>query len=165
MSAALDVHATIWRIAEETNTLAQELASPDAELLAVCAAILDLRKLHKEMMKLPGRTFDPVENEMRIAARARIEHQVQPLMTRAGRLPATTPAGLYAKAAVLLSSHGTAPRLAMSLARSITEDQNLRRILWAAPAPEAATEPVPGLCDTPPEPPPWKRQNRRKGEA
>jgi hypothetical protein len=173
MSAAMDVHATIWRIAEETNTLAKELDSPDAELLAVCAAILDLRKLHKEMGPVRG---DAVENEVRIAGRARIETHVRPLMIRAGKLPIITPAGLYAKASVLLSSYGAAPRLAQAIAASILEQPALRRVLWPAPAPEAATEPVPGLDgprparpeaanDPAPEPPPWKRQKRRKGGA
>ncbi|MDE2582763.1 MAG: hypothetical protein KGL52_14105 [Rhodospirillales bacterium] len=106
--------------------------------------------------------------------RARIETHVRPLMIRAGKLPITTPAGLYAKAAVLLSGYGAAPRLAQAIAASILEQPALRRILWPAEAPEAAIEPVPGLDSPPappeaandpaPEPPPWKRR-RPKGGA
>jgi hypothetical protein len=53
-------------------------------------------------------------------------------MARVGKIAANTAAGVYVKAMVLRASYGTAPQLALSIARDLVNCPGLRSALWPA---------------------------------
>ena len=72
---------------------------------------------------------------------ARTDHisKAKPLLRRIAKLPATTGAGIYAKALVVRSSITGAPVLAKSLAADLIACRELRATLWPATAAETQT--------------------------
>jgi hypothetical protein len=56
------------------------------------------------------------------------------MLTRLGRMRASTAAGIYAKAAIVATRRGymTAPRFVLSLAEDLVKNPTLRQSLWPA---------------------------------
>ncbi len=63
---------------------------------------------------------------------AKTRREMRAMLRRAGKLRAHTPAGLYAKAQLVLNSHTGAAILAKSLAADMIEMPGLRQRLWPA---------------------------------
>lgn len=109
---------------------------PDAELLELCATVLDLTAEANSIDREARRSKDPnitnpkFKEEMNKRDVKRDEARSP--MARLSKHPARTAAGIYAKAFVLRTRHGTAPRLAMTLAEDLVMCPGLRALLWPA---------------------------------
>ncbi len=121
---------------------------PDAKLLDLCA---EAAAAHKEQQAAgkawEGKPFfwphDPAraEYDAKCEAEKRAERNYASLLREAGKLPAATAQGIYAKALAVRASKTGAATLAHSLAEDLIANPALRMALWAAD-PEAAPVPA-----------------------
>ena len=122
--------------AAKTGTAGEAPEHPDAELLALCAASLDLNAKAGAIDRIARSTMDAnIHNPAFMAEMSKkdsVLNQRRSAMMRLGKIPAKTAAGVYAKALVLKDSNGTAPRLALSLAQDLETCPGLRSSLWPA---------------------------------
>jgi hypothetical protein len=102
-----------------------------------------------------------VENRLREVLRGAVgvvDERAKQLTRQAAKLRATTPAGIFAKALVVRSSHTGAAVLAMSLADELIACPGLRQSLWPAEtagcsaASRASTIPLTETCCHPATP-------------
>jgi hypothetical protein len=62
-----------------------------------------------------------------------LNRQATPLLRAIAKIPALTPAGIYAKALIVKGSKGGAAGLAKTLAEDLIACRELRESLWPAP--------------------------------
>jgi hypothetical protein len=143
MSESLDAAVAQLRkvaaIAARTGNAPASPPHPDADLLQLCATILDMRAeydaIDREARKMPGPYRGNPNFDAELDKRDRVKRACMAPMARVGKVAATTAAGVYAKAMVLRASHG-APQLALSIAEDLVSCPGLRSALW--PVGEAA---------------------------
>lgn len=141
-----DFASTIARlkaIADKSTdaALTEGEVSPDHILLDYCADALHLLK-RGEDVRNQRHALDRQNwtDELRAADRALFdewqdfERQAKRLMFKAKKLPAQTPAGIYAKAMLVRLSVTGAAQMAMSLAEDMVNCKALRAVLWAPEA-------------------------------
>jgi len=112
----------------------------DRHLLDLCSdalhALKHAEKIHKEWRSLWD-SDRPLKDETRARCEAlhaeqnSLENQAKQIMYRAKKMPAKTPAGIYAKAMLVRASVTGAAHLAMSLAEDMVNCKELRAVLWA----------------------------------
>jgi hypothetical protein len=112
--------------------------NPDWELLDLCGDALHFAKAHEKAWE-EWSSFCPSnesEREVRHAQydemKAARKSDVISRVRRAGKMRATTPAGIYAKAMLVRFGTETAAVLAMSLAEDLLDCEALRLTLWPA---------------------------------
>ncbi len=111
----------------------------DWRLLDLCADAAHQRQVADAALAAwracPGRPREPAFLAAREAERTAKAKLLQ-LLRAIGKMPATTPAGLYAKALAVQSSATGASILARSLAQDFLDCRELRASLWPAEAAE-----------------------------
>ena len=119
---------------------------PDAALLDLCSEALhwhrqaaDAKSAHHAYKEaVAGQAWTDADrassHELYLAWDA-LEHKVTLLLSRARKLRATTPAGIYAKALIVSVSRSGAPLLSMSLAQDLIASPAIRASLWPAETP------------------------------
>ena len=146
-ATVIDFPRTIDRLREIATLSAQALitegpVNPDRDLLDACADALARARRTEDLLRRAiemgdaanGRPFTPEARRryddlykeydaVRIAAK--------PGLVAIGKMPARTPAGIYAKALVVKQSVTGAPHLAKSLAEDLVNNDVLRRLLWS----------------------------------
>lgn len=136
---AMDRLKAIVALPPDKPPIPDAATHPDADLLRVCGGILDLRAeedaLLRDLSDVPGRPDAGLPAN--IAERERVAKALRPLMAKISGIPATTPAGIYAKAAVVKHCKD-APKLAQSLAAELMANAGLRRLLWPGGAGDVA---------------------------
>ncbi len=134
--AAVDRIRKIAAEAAHSGAVSEAPRHPDAELLALCAKVIDLRAeeraLARETRNIKSLYITNPKFAAEIEKRGIVEAARRSPMMLIPKIPAKTAAGIYAKATVLRLSHGTAPRLAQSLAEDLTTCPGLRKVLWPA---------------------------------
>ena len=117
---------------KETEIPAQP--HPDAELLELCAQVLDLHAQHdaiwREARELPRPWMDDQTYRQEMAKRKDCAKIWKPALGRIGRIPSKTGAGIYAKAMVIRDGSGTAPALVLSLVEDLVACPGLRAAIW-----------------------------------
>lgn len=122
-------------------------AHPDAALLDLCAEIAHQRKVAEatdrayiaNLRPLYLRSAaDQADHDARRQEMDKASRSFAHLLRRASKLPATTAAGIFAKAIAVRSSHTGATVLAKSLAEDLIACPGLRTSLWPAGEPETA---------------------------
>ena len=139
-TALLDAMTTLRQLANRATESAadpQAVSHPDLELLNACDNLLMLLRLQTEALA----AFREGDGDMRPGSLKR--HQYDEYMaagrrTRGplravGKLRATTPAGIFAKALVIDRGTDHAAEFAKSLARDLLASPELRAALWPAP--------------------------------
>jgi hypothetical protein len=109
--------------------------NPDWELLDLCADALHYAKARERAWDVRRNTPhdwsatgpDPMAEEIK-----RIGREVTNRLRRVGKIRATTPAGIYAKAMLVRFGTETAAVLAISLAEDLLDCEALRLTLWPA---------------------------------
>jgi hypothetical protein len=107
--------------------------APDHALLLLCDHCVMAKRQHDQIEEAwRAMPFDNAERarvyeEWRGAARV-----VKGLLLKARKFSATTPAGLFAKAAVVSRTGSGAALIAVSLADDILASPELRKVLWPA---------------------------------
>ncbi|MGH7104422.1 MAG: hypothetical protein ACREFJ_18740 [Acetobacteraceae bacterium] len=119
----------------KAGSIAEPEPHPDAELLALCTQVLDLTAEHASILREARTTPDPFVSNPAYLAEARcwemaIERRRKPL-TLIGKIPATTGAGLYAKAMAFRSVHSGGGIVA-SIIDDLIACPGLRASLWPA---------------------------------
>jgi hypothetical protein len=158
--SAFDTIRRLGEIAAEAADhaiLADGPVTPDADLLVLCAEALHLL-LHAKMTIAEARETNRAEGELarsrnrwwepwpemgsrRLFSDYDAQHKATtPILSRIRKLPAKTPAGIYAKALVVKASRTGAPILAMSLAEDLIACRELRESLWPAEDEAKATD-------------------------
>jgi hypothetical protein len=123
------------RQAVKGGAIAQSASHPDAELLELCAKVLDLRAecaaIDREARKMPIPFMNNPAFEAEIKKRDEVHNSLRTPLARLCKFRAKTAAGIYAKAHVLrVSVH--APKLALSVAEDLINCPGLRASLWPA---------------------------------
>jgi hypothetical protein len=123
--------------AAKGGAIAESAPHPDAELLELCAKVLDLRAEYSAIDREARKMSDPpfMGNPAFAAEmqkRDEVKDSCRAPMARLCKFQAKTAAGIYAKAHVLRVSHGGAPRLALSVAEDLINCPGLRASLWPA---------------------------------
>jgi hypothetical protein len=121
---------------------------PDAQLLELCAEIAAAREMQKQAegawggkpFPYPGEADRPAYDAHLRAVKV-ADRNYTYLLRAAGKLRATTGAGIYAKALAIRASKTGAAVLAISLAEDLIGNPALRAALWAA-APEPTPAPT-----------------------
>jgi hypothetical protein len=122
---------------------------PDAALLALCAHYLDLsaeaEAISREARKRPSPYRGTPEFDAALAQRDEQRAAAKLVLGRLGKTAATTAAGVYAKATIVVTQNGymTAPRFMLSLAADLVNAPGLRAVLWPAEV-ETEQPPSPG---------------------
>ncbi len=122
---------------------------PDTGLLDLCASYLDLcaeaRAIDREARKQTAPYRGNPQFEAAMAQRDEKEAAAKLVLNRLGKTPATTAAGVYAKATIVVTRKGymTAPRFMLSLAADLVNAPGLRAVLWPAEV-ETEQPPSPG---------------------
>lgn len=134
--------------AARTSHVDAAAAHPDAELLGLCANVFDrhaaIEAVWREWREVVAERRNGAHPAaLALVARVReLTNASRTPMTRIGKLPATTAAGVHAKALVLRRSRGNAPKLAASLADDVLALRGLRAgDVMEAPAAAAAKGP------------------------
>jgi hypothetical protein len=126
----------VAREAARGGPMAQPAPHPDAELVELCARVLDLRAEADAFSREARKMHNPIMGnpafEAELKKRNACDNACRSPMARISKFEAKTPVGIYAKAHVLRTSHGHAPSLALSLAYDLTTCPGLRAILWPA---------------------------------
>jgi len=110
--------------------------NPDYALLDLCAEGLHLAKEHRRINEtrladLERRRADKLyDNNVLFEAELRTERQLRSAYLKASKLPARTPAGLFAKASLCRASKTGAAVLAMSLADDFLACDEIRLAIW-----------------------------------
>ena len=113
---------------------------PDAELLCACATYLELcadaAAIFREARNLPVPFVGNPQFDIELARKNEKNAEAKRLLTRLGRMHATTAAGVYAKATIVVTQRGymAAPRFILSLATDLVNNPKLRASLWPAEA-------------------------------
>lgn len=117
----------------------QEIAHPDHELLGLCDQIVMLRRREEEAWDLYRTAVfrSSVENTASAIIKT-VRQDLRKPMLRAGKLRATTAAGIYAKAVAVRRSGDSAAVLGKSLAEDLLACPELRLVLWPSMAVAAA---------------------------
>jgi len=122
--------------AVKVGAIAEGAPHPDAELLELCAKVLDLRAEHdaidREARKMPDAFVDNPAFKAEMDKRDNVTNSWRTPLARISKFPAKTAVGIYAKAHVLRIGRGDAPRLALSLAEDLVRCPGLRASLWPA---------------------------------
>jgi hypothetical protein len=121
--------------------LADGPVSPDAELLDLCSKALYLlsrAEKAKAEAHLQKGGYEQYTDKMRaeddrsMGDYWSLNRQATPLMRAIAKIPAMTPAGIYAKALIVKGSKGGAAGLAKTLAEDLVACRELRETLWSA---------------------------------
>ena len=109
----------------------------DWELLDLCADALHFAKAADRASEhwrgtLPGGARGGLAEKEAYDAKRLAQSELTKRVRRAGKMKATTPAGIYAKAMLVRYGTETAAILAMSLAEDLVECEALRLTLWPA---------------------------------
>lgn len=118
-----------------TGQVAEAAPHPDAELLTLCATVLDLSAKADAIDREARRLYYPADYpkfKAEIAKREGAKGERRSPMMRICKFSAKTAAGVYAKALVLRDCGGTAPALALSIADDLANCPGLRSSLWPA---------------------------------
>lgn len=123
-------HSTIIR-EMLARPLPEDAPHPDAALIGLCADIMDLDAEEDQIRKayVAAHCREEVRDAY-MAARKVIKNRRCSATARAGKLTATTAAGIYSKALVVKKSNGFAARLALTLADELLSNAELRLALW-----------------------------------
>ncbi len=122
---------------------------PDAALLDLCASYLDLsaeaEAISREARKQPSPYMDNPQFAAAMAQRDAKRAAAKLVLGRLGKTAASTAAGVYAKATIIVTQNGymTAPRFMLSLAADLVNAPGLRAVLWPAEV-ETEQPPSPG---------------------
>ncbi len=122
---------------------------PDAGLLDLCASYLDLGAaadaIDREARKQRGPHMDNPQFAAAMGQRDAKRAAAKLILCRLGKTPATTAAGVYAKATIVVTRRGylTAPGFMLSLAADLVNAPGLRAVLWPAQV-ETEQPPSPG---------------------
>lgn len=146
-----DFSATMTRMRElaaqsgDALLLANGPVQPDAALLDLCAEALHLHRAaaaaetafceHRDSTFARCRQWtdaECAESDALAAEWSRAEKRMAPVLNRAKKIQATTPAGIYAKAQVVALSKTGALKLAMSLAADLLASPAIRAAIWPA---------------------------------
>ncbi len=132
------VIARLRQIAAEAGDhllLADGPSNPDRKLLDLCAEIIEQRKTADAVLQrwkdAHGDGYHPL-----YAVLHKETGRLRSLLREAGKLHATTGAGIYAKALAVRHSKSAAPLLCFTLAEDLIANPALRALLWG-------TEPEP----------------------
>lgn len=104
---------------------------PDAELLDACARAFEYDRAIERIRETMARCSDREYARQRRLLDAMHGHQ-RVVAGEIRKTPATTPAGLYAKALFLERTQAPSSRLSKSFAREFRECPGLRALLWPA---------------------------------
>jgi len=125
--------------AAEAGTVAEAAPHPDAELLLACGQVLMRTRLLQQLWRdayadaaTTSRPLTPAEIEAWADMDCLHREQARLASRRAGKLPAATGAGIYAKALCVAYSATSTSGLAKSLAQDLMRNAALRRCLWPA---------------------------------
>ena len=111
---------------------------PDAELLQYRAAYLDLcaeiDAIYREARKLPVPYVGNPDYDAALARRDEKKTAAKRVLGRLGKMHASTAAGIFAKATIVVTAGGcmTAPKFILSLATDLVSNPTLRASLWPA---------------------------------
>jgi hypothetical protein len=142
-AATIDRLKAIANRSADALLLADGPPHPDWKLLDLAAEVLSLTRAakleaaeyHQLSHSHPGRPVTAIERQrlkVLMEQWQSTEKKIKPLLTRARKLPATTPAGVYAKVLIVRSSRTGASYLAMNLAEELVRCEGLRQSLWPA---------------------------------
>lgn len=139
-----DTVARMRQIASEAQDhllLADGPPHPDGKLLEVCAEALALlsgaerareqRPMGRVSMDKWTAAMHAFDRQMMEEAAA-LDYRASPWLRRAAKVPATTAAGIFAKALVVRASATGAAALARTLAADLVDCRGLRGSLWPA---------------------------------
>jgi hypothetical protein len=135
----IDRLRTIARESDDHLILADGPVSPDAALLGFCGdALYLLRRADTTYDKATSsrKSYNdrtPAEeaaNELLWSEAKSFVHRAKTLMRRVAKMPAQTPAGIYAKALLVQNSRAGAQCLARTLAEDLVACPGLRESLW-----------------------------------
>lgn len=133
-----DVVAILRRLAKlsaEAGADPQASVAADLELLLVCDHIVALMRQLDEAtavwQRTPCQDHHPKLEEMRRKKRA-----LRPVLHRAMKCRASTPAGLFAKAVAVKRVGAGAAGLAVSLAQDLLNSPELRAAIWPPAEPK-----------------------------
>lgn len=138
LQPAIERLRELARSAARGDKVPEAAPHPDAELLELCALVLDLRAKAESIDREARRTMGPRASMDNPAFAAEMEkrHEAQNRlrspMARVCKFSAKTAAGVYSKALVLRASYGQAPRLAVSLVEDLVGNPTLRTAIWPA---------------------------------
>jgi hypothetical protein len=145
---AIEFPAAIERIREIAETPGGEVTdrpdgvNPDKQLLEACAAALALQRLAASLLAEnrnaidglfgTGLWCDEIRSHCDDRSRRlrRANRDAGSILRAAGKVPARTPAGIYAKALCVRESATGAAVLARSLAADLIANDVLRRLVW-----------------------------------
>ncbi len=134
--ATLDRLRRIASQAASDGTVSEPAPHPDAQLLTLCAEVIDLHAasnaIWREARKLVPAMMGNPAYAAELANRHVVVNKRRSRMMRIPKIPAKTAAGVYAKAYVLKLSYGAAPQLAKSIATDLVACPGLRSALWPA---------------------------------
>jgi hypothetical protein len=135
----IDRLRTIARESDDHLILADGPVSPDAALIGFCGdALYLLRRADTTRDKAwssqkPYDDYTPSEriaNELLWREAKSLVYRAKTLMRRVAKIPAQSPAGIYAKALLVQSSRTGAQCLARTLAEDLVACPSLRESLW-----------------------------------
>jgi hypothetical protein len=106
----------------------QSVAHPDHELLDLCDQIVMLRRQENEILE--EWQAAAISNETWRENTKRAQYALRKPLLRAGKLSATTAAGIYAKAVAVRCTGLTGVNLGKSLANDLLACTQLRSVLW-----------------------------------
>jgi hypothetical protein len=112
--------------------------SPDHNLLLLCDHVVIAKRQHDQFegaWRALERPHHPDEKRLYDEWR-RADRTVRSLLAKIRKLPATTPAGLFAKAAAVSRTGSAAAIVAVSLAHDLLASAELRRAVWPAGSPD-----------------------------
>lgn len=131
-SAAMTALRAMAITAAQTGEIEDAPAHPDAELLRLCADVLDRHaeidatwRDWRALVEAERSGFGEPQRALTEKVRRLTSANRLPI-ARVGRLAAATGAGVHAKALVLRRSRGLAPKLALSLANDVLALRGLR---------------------------------------
>jgi hypothetical protein len=135
-----DVLKQLRAVADGRSSAPDKELHPDAGLLRACATHLDLRAdaaaIEREarggvQRKRGACIGNPEFDAARVRWREK-EAEAKRVLNRLGRMQATTAAGVYAKATIVVVQKGymSAPRFMLSLATDLVGNPTLRASLW-----------------------------------
>jgi hypothetical protein len=124
------------------NLLTEGPVNPDHILLGVASDALHAMLVVRARAEARHQVVDAMlragpwtdADRARDRSMCQIQHEAEEaakqLLRHVGRLRATTPAGIYAKALLVRMAPSGAPKLAASLAEELVECKALRAVLW-----------------------------------
>ena len=140
--AAISIADTIGRLKEIADVSQDHLylsdgpVNPDHTLLDLCAEGLHLAKEYRRISETRladlyrSQAEKLYDNKVLFESEQKTERQLRSAYLKASKLPARTPAGLFAKASLCRASKTGAAVLAMSLADDFLACDEIRLAIW-----------------------------------